>query len=75
MSHIPNRLEYMAKIRDVLELDQDDLPDYSTIYKSFDRLKMWVWRALLRVPCERLAGIGSSVNALVKHIGVSKIFT
>ena len=38
----PNRLEYMAEIRDVLDLDRDDLPDYSTIYKSFDRLKMWV---------------------------------
>ncbi len=44
----PNRLEYMAEIRDVLDLDRYDLPDYSTIYKSFDRLKMWVWRALLR---------------------------
>jgi len=44
----PNRLKYMAEIRDALGLDPDDLPDYSTIYKSFDRLKMWVWRALLR---------------------------
>ncbi|GGI95191.1 hypothetical protein GCM10008995_01670 [Halobellus salinus] len=44
----PNRLKYMAEIRDALGLDRDDLPDYSTIYKSFDRLKMWVWRALLR---------------------------
>ena len=35
----PNRLKYMAEIRDVLGLDRDDLPDYSTIYKSFDRLK------------------------------------
>ena len=49
----PNRLEYMTEIRDVLELDQDDLPDYSTIYKSFDRLKMWVWRALLRVSAQQ----------------------
>ena len=31
----------MAEIRNVLGLDRDDLPDYSTIYKSFDRLKMW----------------------------------
>jgi IS5 family transposase len=38
----------MAEIRDALGLDWDDLPDYSTIYRSFDRLKMWVWRALLR---------------------------
>ena len=45
----PNRLKYIAEIRDALSLDRDDLPDCSTIYKSFDRLKMWVWRALLRV--------------------------
>ncbi len=32
----------------VLGLDRDDLPEYTTIYKSFDRLKMWVWRVLLR---------------------------
>ncbi|ELY62735.1 ISH9-type transposase [Natronococcus jeotgali DSM 18795] len=38
----PNRLKYMAEIRDVLELDQTGLPDYTTIHKSFDRLKMWV---------------------------------
>ncbi|EMA07272.1 IS5 family transposase [Haloarcula marismortui] len=49
----PNRLKYMAEIRDVLSLDRDDLPDYSTIYKSFDRLKMWVWRALLRVSAQQ----------------------
>ena len=49
----PNRLKYMAEIRDVLGLDRDDLPDYSTIYKSFDRLKMWVWRALLRVSAQQ----------------------
>ena len=49
----PNRLKYMTEIRDVLGLDQDDLPDYSTIYKSFDRLKMWVWRALLRVSAQQ----------------------
>lgn len=49
----PNRLEYMAEIRDVLGLDRDELPDYSTIYKSFDRLKMWVWWALLRVSAQQ----------------------
>jgi len=50
----PNRLlKYMAEIRDALGLDPDDLPDYSTIYKSFDRLKMWVWRALLRVSAQQ----------------------
>ncbi|WP_254280610.1 IS5 family transposase [Haloarcula marina] len=44
----PNRLKYMTEICDALGLDRNELPDYSTIYKSFDRLKMWVWRALLR---------------------------
>ncbi|ELY98253.1 ISH9-type transposase [Natrialba chahannaoensis JCM 10990] len=43
----------MSEVRDVLDLDQDELPDYSTIYKSFDRLKMWVWRALLRVSAQQ----------------------
>jgi len=43
-----NRLEYTAELRELLDLDQDEFPDYTTIYKSFDRLKMWVWRALLR---------------------------
>jgi len=38
----PNRLKYMAGIRDALGLDQDDLPDHTTIYKSFDRLEMSV---------------------------------
>jgi len=49
----PNRLKYMAEVRDALGLDREDLPDYSTIYKSFDRLKMWVWRALLRVSAQQ----------------------
>ena len=43
-----NRLEYLTEIREVLDLDRGDVPEYTTIYKSFDRLKMWVWRALLR---------------------------
>ncbi|GAD52477.1 LOW QUALITY PROTEIN: putative transposase [Halarchaeum acidiphilum MH1-52-1] len=49
----PNRLKYMAEIRDGLGLDRNDLPEYTTIYKSFDRLKMWVWRALLRVSAQQ----------------------
>ncbi|QAU14050.1 IS5 family transposase [Halorubrum sp. BOL3-1] len=49
----PNRLKYMAEVRDALNLDLDDLPDHTTIYKSFDRLKMWVWRALLRVSAQQ----------------------
>jgi hypothetical protein len=45
----PNRLNYLTEVRDALGLDRGDLPDYSPIYKSFDWLKMWVWRALLRI--------------------------
>ena len=48
-----NRLEYLTEIREVLDLNQGDVPEYTTIYKSFDRLKMWVWRALLRVSAEQ----------------------
>ncbi len=50
---IMNRLRYMTEICDALGIDPDDLPDYSTIYKSFDRLEMWVWRALLRVSAQQ----------------------
>ena len=43
----------MAEIRDALGLGWNDFLDYSTIYKSFDRLKMWVWRAPLRVSAQQ----------------------
>ena len=36
----PNRLEYMTEICDALGLNPDDLPEFTTIYKSFDRLEM-----------------------------------
>ena len=49
----PNRLKYMTEICDALGLDPDDLPEFTTIYKSFDRLEMWVWRALLRVSAQQ----------------------
>ena len=48
-----NRLACYSELRQILELDLDDVPDYSTIYKSFDRFKMWVWRALLRVSAQQ----------------------
>ena len=74
----PNRLKYMSEVRDVLGLDQDELPDYSTIYKSFDRLKMWVWRALLRVSAQQhpqsgtsLSTVRSLIDALVHRTTVS----
>ena len=49
----PNRLQYMTEICDALGLDPDDLPDFTTLYKSFDRLEMWVWRVLLRVSAQQ----------------------
>ena len=49
----PNRLEYMTEICDALGLNPGDLPEFTTIYKSFDRLEMWVWRALLRASAEQ----------------------
>ncbi|MFD2375640.1 IS5 family transposase [Haloarchaeobius iranensis] len=49
----PNRLQYMTEICDGLGLDPDDMPDFTTLYKSFDRLEMWVWRALLRVSAQQ----------------------
>jgi IS5 family transposase len=49
----PNRLKYMSEICDALGLDPDDLPEFTTLYKSFDRLEMWVWRALLRVSAQQ----------------------
>ena len=48
-----NRLRCFSELRDVLELDLDDVPDYSTIYKSFDRFSMGRWRALLRVSAQQ----------------------
>ena len=48
-----NRLEYMSEIRDVLELEKGEVPDYTTLNKSFDRFVMWVWRALLRVSAQQ----------------------
>jgi hypothetical protein len=52
----------MAEVRDALDLDRDDLPDYSTIYKSFDRLKMWVWRALLRVSASSTRSLATPLS-------------
>ncbi|MFC6769919.1 transposase, partial [Natrinema soli] len=48
-----NRLQCFSELREILELDLNDVPDYSTIYKSFDRFDMTVWRALLRISAEQ----------------------
>ena len=34
-----NRLRCFGELREILELDLNDVPDFSTIYKSFDRFK------------------------------------
>ena len=57
----------MGEIRDILGLDGDDVPDYSTIYKSFDRFKMGVWRALLRVSAQQHTQSG--------HVALENIFS
>ena len=43
----------MTEVRDALDLDREDPPGHTTIYKSFDRLKMWMWRALLRASAQQ----------------------
>jgi IS5 family transposase len=53
-----NRLRCFSELREILELDLNDVPDYSTIYKSFDRFNMAIWRELLRVSAEQLPQSG-----------------
>ena len=53
-----NRLRCFSELRETLELDLNDVPDYSTIYKSFDRFNMTVWWALLRRNAEQLPQSG-----------------
>jgi hypothetical protein len=48
----PNLLRHLIEVRDALGLNRDDLPDYSITYKSSDRLRIWVGRALLRVSAQ-----------------------
>ncbi|MFB6137208.1 MAG: hypothetical protein ABEJ42_02560, partial [Halobacteriaceae archaeon] len=43
-----NRLEYMTALPEILDQEEGDVPGFTTLNKSFDRLKMWVWRAFLR---------------------------
>ena len=47
-----NRLKYTGEIHEVLELEKQNVPDYTTLKKSFDRFKMWVWRALPRISAQ-----------------------
>jgi IS5 family transposase len=45
-------LEHTPAIRDELEIDEDDIPDYSTVCKWYQEIMMEVWRLLLRHSAE-----------------------
>jgi IS5 family transposase len=45
-------LEHTPAIRDELEIDEDDVPDYSTVCKWYQEIMMEVWRLLLRHSAE-----------------------
>jgi len=45
---IIDRLEVMQPILDIIGLEPDDLPNPSTLNKWLDRIKMAIWRVLLR---------------------------
>lgn len=53
-----NRVSYFTEVCEVLGLDPENLPDFTTLYKSFDRLEMWVLRTLLRLSSEQLPNSG-----------------
>jgi len=57
-----DRVALMKTVCEVLDLDPDDLPDPSTLCKSFDRFKMWVWQQLLRRSAQQLP---TSVHAAI----------
>jgi len=48
-----DRVSLMEAVCEELDLDPDDLPKPSTLCKSFDRFKMWVWRQLLRASAQQ----------------------
>ena len=43
----------MTALLEVLDLEEGDVPDFTTLNKSFDRFEMWVWRALLRASAQQ----------------------
>ena len=45
-------LSEMPQILAKIGLDAADLPDHSTLVKAFDRIKMAVWRVLLRLSAQ-----------------------
>jgi IS5 family transposase len=50
-----NTLDLLSEMPQILAeigLEEDDLPDHSTLVKAFDRFKMKVWRVLLRLSAQ-----------------------
>lgn len=45
-------LEHTPAIRDELEIDEDEVSDYSTVCKWYQKIMMEVWRLLLRPSAE-----------------------
>lgn len=53
-----NRVKYWDPVCKYLEIDPENPPDHSTLYKCFDRFKIWVWRTLLRLSADQLPNSG-----------------
>ena len=55
---VVNRIQYNAEVCDVLGIDSENVPEFTTIYRSFDRYVMRVWRALLRASAQQMPRSG-----------------
>ena len=55
---VVNRLQYNVEVSDALGIDPENVPEFTTIYRSFDRYVMGVWRALLRASAWQLPRSG-----------------
>jgi hypothetical protein len=51
---VVDRISLMSAVRNVRELDSNELRKQSTPRKAFDRFKMWVWQQLLRRSAKEL---------------------
>jgi len=52
-AELVDRLSLMPDVCDRLGISSDAPPDPTTFYHSFDRYKMYIWRALLRVSAQQ----------------------
>lgn len=55
---LTNRLSLMPKICNILKLHPKALPHPSTFCHSFDRFKIHIWQALLRISAQKLKNSG-----------------